>query len=326
MIIKCLQRKKEKPVSVKELLHRNIAGWEPARDPDIIHASDLLKPEEYCPREYAFLRAGYVKGKDQFVGTSLRTTFDHGKYMESQIRNSYLRKEAVGNWYCGVCKQDHHVFGHDPVLPCTNCGKTSWLYKETRFTDPVSGVSGSFDVILDIGQKKLRLIEIKIMAPDDFKKLKAPLAEHRFRTSLYLQLVKKSTAHESTLINSSEATIIYVSRTFGFKDTSLKEAGIMDAPFSPFKEFNVVRSDGGAETQLNKAEVLTTWSTLGPKRGKYIPCGICSGGMNKRAQNCAAIKPCFSGKYPGGLTWMEKGKRKHEGDAILVSELLKGDL
>ena len=311
----------KKEVSIKHMIHRELAGWEEPRPHGTIHASELFKEREFCPREWAFLDMGVAKKKAEFLGTAMRITFDHGRDMETRLRNQWLRDYMVGYWECGVCGHTHEKFGKAPKVACSKCGWShQWGYKEVRLLDPESGVSGGIDGFVDVGDKKLRLLEIKSMDKDQHKGLIAPLAEHKLRTSLYLTLAERSHLPESERINQQEATILYVSKSFGFKDESLSEAGIKDAPFSPFKEFAVTRDDSLAETPVAKAKALTYWrknKESGVSSGG-LPCGVCPNGLIKRAQQCTAVGACFSGSYPSTITWLENGKPRHPGKPIVV--------
>lgn len=107
----------KKPVSIQRLIHERLAGWEPPRSHTTMHASDLMKDKEFCPREHAFLDMEVAKKKSEFIGTALRMTFDHGRDIEQRIRDEYLRDIAVGYWKCGVCSTRHHLFGKAPRYP-----------------------------------------------------------------------------------------------------------------------------------------------------------------------------------------------------------------
>jgi hypothetical protein len=314
MALAILKALAPKTVSLKFEIHKRLAGWEEPRPHFPLRASDLMKTDsEFCPREHAFMDMGLVKKRATFVGTSLRMTFNHGKFMEEKIREEYLRDLAVGNWVCGVCGKEHPTFGKAPLVTCSSCSFLNWKYIEPRFADDYAGVSGGVDVLLDIGQPKLLLTEIKTMAPDMFKTLAAPLAEHKLRTSLYLYLASVSTWNPASRINTKEARILYVSKSFGFKDDTLRAAGIKDAAFSPFKEFTIKRDDSLLKGSLSKSRAIKVWRDT--KTG--MPCGICPNGLTKRAQTCPANAVCFSGKFPSTLTWLTpEGQPKHPGKVI----------
>lgn len=312
----------KKKVNVGHMIHRRLAGMEPPRAHGTIHASELMKEKEFCPREWALLDLGFGKKKAEFLGTCMRITFDHGRDMEYRLRNEWLRDVVVGNWECGVCGNDYGKFGKAPKIDCPKCGYKRWEYKEVRLLDPVSGVSGGVDVFVDVGETKLRLVEVKSMDKDMHKALSAPLAEHKFRTSLYLKLAEASEYDASTRINTDEATILYVSKSYGFKDLSLKEAGIEDDPFSPFKEFPIKRDDSLLVTPLNKATALTKWrvSQAVGAAPLGLPCGVCPNALQKRSQQCPVVYQCFSGQFASEITWMEAGKVRHEGKKVVVGK------
>lgn len=316
-IIKSLKESKE--VSVKNLIHAALSGWEEPRAHGLIHASELMKEKEFCPREWAFLDLGLAKKRSEFIGTSLRVTFDHGRDLEWRVRNDWLLSQAVGLWECGVCGHVHDSFGKAPKIKCPKCHWGHlWRYKEIRFEDPETGISGGFDLLLDVGNPKLHLVELKTMAPDTFKKLVAPLAEHRFRTSLYLDLVERSSIPYSNQIDTSKATILYATRSFGFKDDSLKTSGIRDSRFSPFKEFSVVKDPSILAVSRVKAKVVTTYREMLKNGGGGFPCGVCPNGLCQRAQKCSAVSPCFSGKFMGTMTWKINGAPAHPGKPCVV--------
>ena len=309
-IIKALK----KEPSIKLMVHKKLAGYEKARDDGEVHASDLMKELEFCPREWALRKQAGIKPKDQFIGTAMRITFTHGRDMEYRMRNEWLREHMVGRWECNVCGHEHTVFGKAPKISCPKCGKNRWEYKETNFKSPTSGVTGGIDAIVDVGAEKHRILEIKSIDKDQFKELVAPLAEHKLRTTLYLRLAHESHLDESNKVNTQEAHILYVSKSFGFKDDSMKVAGISDAPFSPFKEYVVKRDDALVETYVQKAIVVKAFIDT-PQVG--MPCGVCSSGLEKRAQACSVLKQCWNGTSPSQITWMEKGKPKHLGKKLL---------
>lgn len=308
-IIKAI--KQDKQVSVKNLIHSRLAGYEAPRSNERLHASDLMKDKEFCPREHAFLRMGVAKKKAEFISTALRLTFDLGRFYESQIREVYLRDIAVGYWACGICGHTHSTFGKEPKIKCPQCGwGHKWEYQEPRLTSAISGISGGIDILIDVGEPKLRLVEIKSMDKDEFRKLEAPLAEHKWRTTLYLRLAEEDSGPISGRINCKVGHIIYVSKSFGFKDTQLKADGIKDAAFSPFKEFEIVRDDSMSLITHEKAKALKVWAD---DNSKGLPCGICPNGLSKRAQGCTAVTPCWSGSYPATISWYENGVIRHPG-------------
>lgn len=318
MALKIVQSlNKGKEVSIKHMIHKELAGWQHPRPHGTLHASEVLKGE-FCPREWAFLDMGLAKKKKEFIGTAMRITFDHGRDMEYRLRNEWLRRFMIGFWSCRVCKHDHPTFGKVPMAKCPSCGWEQWEYKETRLLSPTSGVSGGIDGFVDVGQSKAVILEIKSMDKDEHKKLAAPLADHKIRTSLYLRLADETLMKQSDRINTKQAKILYVSKSYGFKDESMKEAGIPDSPFSPFKEFSIDRDDSLTDDVLNRAKALTLWRKLPPDQNPGLPCGVCINGLTKRAQQCCAVGPCFSGHHPSTITWLHQGKPAHPGKPLIA--------
>lgn len=309
----------KKDVSIKLMIHQAAAGWELAREKDTIHASELFKDLEFCPRESAFYDIGLVKPKNNFIGTSMQITYAIGHDTERRIRNSWLRNYVVGYWKCGVCGSVYYKWGKVPKVKCPSCGwGHQWVYEEVRVLDPETGVSGGIDAFVDTGERKLRLLELKTMDKDQFKKLIAPLAEHRYRTALYLWLVEHSNLPEKERINQMQAFIIYMSKSFGFKDMTMKENGVPDMPFSPFKEYTIERQDEVIKIPLARAKVLTRYREMVKNDSSTgLPCGICHNGLTKRAQSCSAIAHCFSGKHLSTLTWLENGVPKHSDKTVV---------
>jgi len=282
-------------MSVKMLLHKVLPGWEKARDHKELHASDLTKEDnEFCSRELCLLDIYEKKKKDQFINTCLRTTFDNGNDYSRRIREEYLSDYAWGIWYCPRC--------HGQVGPCfrpETCPACSYLdlnYQEVFFKDEKSGVQGSVDLFVKLDKATsplLRPVEIKTMDKDYFKKLVAPFSEHRVRTQLYLELIKRATNVSAEIvakIDTSVATILYCSRGYGIADNSL--VGIKDHAFSPFKEFEVKADPEAVETYFEKAQWVTDWRNN--KMGTILPPRICESIGDNRANACPVKKECFS--------------------------------
>lgn len=305
--------------SVKAELHRAMASVEAPRPHYPLRASDMMpKAGEFCPREHAFLDLKAAHKRPEFLSTSLRMTFDVGRFVETRVRH-YLQRTAVGFWKCRVCgSKQRPIPTPYPAGACLHCKAIKGFdYDEVRFKDPVSGISGGMDILISTkGSKGLQLVEIKSMASDAFKDLLAPLAEHRFRTLLYLRIIANAdNKFIANSVNQESATVLYVSKGFGVKDDSISKLGIKDQNFSPFKEFKVLRDDSVTQTAIDRATALTKWRE-NPSKGML--CGVCPNGLVKRAQSCPAVVPCFSGNYPGTLTWVENGKPRHAEKSVIA--------
>jgi len=298
-------KKSKHPFSLKKVLHEKLAGMEVARPMHNIHASEATNEDkEFCPREYCLIDITKKKRKDKFIGTSLRTTFDHGNDLQRRLNEVYLADIMVGDWVCRNCGEIKQLCKKPPEkLQCfTDSGiKHNWEYIEPRPLSQISGISGGIDALLNTGEPKYRIYEIKTMASDAFKALSAPLSEHRIRTNLYMRLVNEDNTELHDRVNSHTANILYVCKGFGCKDESLKLMGIKDAPFSPFKEFTIHRDDSTTTIVTRKAKLIKKY-----RAGGKMPDGVCATSFCKRAKTCPVISECFSGKFPAQTTWNKK--------------------
>ena len=287
--------------SIRQFLHATLPAVIPARDHSHVHASDLLKrglyeDKEFCPREYALLDTLGLKRPDEFLHTSNQKVFGEGNtganWLVHTIADAGI---AVGHWGCKYCQKEYK-FCKRPV-ECIDCLHKEFKYIEVRFRSKESDIGGGIDVFIDLGEPKLRVVECKTMKDDEFKVLAGPLAEHKWRTNLYMRLVEDSPSKYRHLINTDEAIVFYmVKGGFGPKDESLLEEGITDSPYSPFKEFKVQRDDTETQRKWDHAVALYKWRK---GESKKIPLGLCSTNVCKRAQSCSVRLPCFSSRFMG---------------------------
>jgi len=295
-------------VSVKRLLHERLCKKEPERTHKKVHASDLTKNEkEFCPREFALLDLARRSRKDAFLNTSSSTTFEEGRAVQKLMRERWLGDLAVGNWKCLSCGSEKNYCKR----PQGHCGKESircsWVYKEVLFKSS-DNVWCGIDLFLDVGEPQLRSVEIKIIDKDYFKSLRAPMAEHKWRTNLYMRIIEDTVINDefAKRVNTRVAHIIYKARAYGMKDPEPAKWGVRGDWYSPFKEFRVERNDAETETIMGKARCLDEFrKPKKPENNEYglIPCGICPTGLDKRAQICSVVKECFAGRWPGETTW-----------------------
>ena len=122
------------------------------------------------------------------------------------------------------------------------------------------------------------------MDKDMWVGLKAPFAEHLWRTKLYLKLIATSTSDWAKRINTDVAHILYKGRMFGKKDEDAIDVNYKDK-FSPFKEFFVERDDAALKGLMAKAKALKTF-----KEGGLL----CA--FDNRARFCRVAPDCF-GRY-----------------------------
>lgn len=293
MAISYLHSKNKKMYSIKKMLHKRIAGFQKGRPLKTIHASAITyKEKPFCAREHSIYSITDVQPVDEFLSTALSITFQQGRYIQAKINDEWLGDIMVGDWKCLNCHTTHKDC-KKPKVPC-KCGSQLWRYEEPNIVSEYSGISGGLDVVADINLDKFVMVEVKTIDKDKFKTLQAPLAEHRERTQLYLRLINESKQELAQQIDTSQATILYVSKSYGFKDLDIREYEFSDDTFSPFKEFKVKANHKGCykASELGKS-VKDFREGLTP-----IPAKICKTILDKRAKQCCCFKECFSKKYP----------------------------
>jgi len=269
---------------VIDLLRKNLGGWQPARDIQVLHASDITKPR-FCARKWVILREEHKPLKDQYVTAALQATFDVGNATARLVVEEWMREYAIGNWFCASCGATASMTSKPGTSGCSShSGTHHWRYVEPVFVSPQFGISGSVDLLADLGGHKWQVVELKILNVDDFATIKVPLPEHRIRTNLYLKLIADSSSVWKDRINLHEGRVLYVSRGYGKKHETLDE-------ILPFKEYVVKRDDKDLIPYLQQGMAVG----MGQK-GVY-PSGVCSTALDKQAKACSVCKQCFSGMY-----------------------------
>lgn len=282
------------------MLHQHLSGFGDGRSLNNVHASELTKPDGMCPRAYAIYHKAKPKPKDEYLTASERVTFQIGRDLERDIINWFADMgKAVGDWKCKSCGE-FYAFTTRPHH-CVKCGGKNFEHKETRIDSAQSSVSCGLDLLLGIGEPRLRLVELKTIDKDKFKELQAPLAEHKWRTELYLRSVAESDDHRAAHINTEVATILYVSKGgYGCADAQLKLWGLSDK-FSPFKEYEIKRNDAAVDGIVKRAEIVKRYreGIIG------MPEGICSTAVCSRAARCPVRKECWSGDFSPEYKWFK---------------------
>lgn len=286
---------KGETTSLKLRLHKYLHRKTPGRSLANLHASDVTK-SDFCPRRHAILWKLGHKQADESMTLSQELTFSIGRSVQDQLVAWFAEMGiAVGDWECAACGKTQ-TFCKRPAS--CQCGSKKWIAHEVRFTSPITGISGGFDMLADMGEPKLRLVEIKTIKPEEWEKLVMPLAEHRQRTNLYMQLVRESTSPNKHKINTDSAVVFYVSKGgYGKKDATLAAAGAFDS-FSPIKEFVIPYQPEMVATVCEKAKVYTDY-----RRGLVgMPCrhAGCTDVLSKQAQKCEARVACFGQLFPVG--------------------------
>jgi len=284
--------------SIKYMLHRHLSTYEPARPLSRIHASALTKEEGFCPRFYVLSDLTKTKPKDEWLTTSENVTFRMGRDSQDAVVHWFADMgKAIGHWKCLGCGTMHE-FTLRPEK-CKACGIKAFRPEEVRFQSALNGASCGVDMLVGMGEPKLRPVELKTMDKDQFKTLLAPLAEHKLRTNLYLRLIEESPHPWSKNVSTEKATIMYISKGgYGCADPDMAKWGLSDK-FSPFKEFTITRDDSQTNDLVARAKAVTDF-----RAGKVgMPTGICPSALSKRAHFCKLKTTCFSGDHPPKHDW-----------------------
>lgn len=289
--------------AVKAALHAQLAGWRPGRSPTPVHASDMTRGEPaYCIRAAALLDLAPQPPARERLSTAQAVTFAIGRLVQDQVIH-WLSDAAVAvtDWRCLACGT---LAARCPrPRRCAHCPCAAFAPQEIRFESAVSGISGGFDVLFREPGGRLRIVEIKTIESEAFKRLAAPLAEHRLRTNLYLRIAAESGDPWTERLDLATASVLYVSKGgWGTLDPTLGRER-----FSPFKEFAVARDDAATQALHERAARLKEFRRRRARgdRDAGVPQGICTTRFAKRAGMCRMASLCFSGDYPpndhGGL-------------------------
>lgn len=272
--------------SLIQALIKSMGRYYPERSHKTVHASDVTK-EEFCPRKIRLLDVLGLKTPDTFIPASLRATFDLGKMTADMLVEQWIVDRAFGKW---VCKKCSHTlsFGRKPVgRQCAAGGNCDHGYHEIHFFSETHHISGSLDLIVDLGGQKLKVVELKIMKAEDFDKLVAPVAEHRLRTRLYLRLIEDSQNPIRLQLDTQSAKVLYVSRGFGKMNPEYGQ-------ILPFKEFDVQRDDPSIQKYLDNGSTVKIARELNAvPKNKVCPTAVCS-----LAKHCPVRSQCWSGVIP----------------------------
>jgi hypothetical protein len=275
--------------SVVGVLRANLGGPRKGRSREVLHASDVTKTD-FCPRQWALLDIKDVPASTEYVTVALDATFQMGLATERQLIEHWGDGFVYGNWRCRLCGE-YRSHTKKPGGSCKDGRTHWWAYEQMVFNVPQYGLSGSVDAIFDVGAPRYTMTECKIITPDEFDKMTAPLPEHRLRTNLYMKMAAESDDAYKDRFNLTEATVLYVSRGHGKMNSQWNEV-------LPFREFTVQRDDESLTTTLQKAKALKLF-----RETKQLPTGICKTALDKTAKNCSCCKECFSGQYPATVAW-----------------------
>lgn len=275
-------------MSLKRVLHKFLCGHQPGRKRSTIHASDLTKPD-YCPRREALMDLHETPTMPEALTTSQQVTFRIGRDLQAAVVE-WLSEIGllVGDWTCRRCGAEY-PFMTRPEM-CSECRGQAMTPHEVRFRSEHTGASCGVDLLWRPDPRGLlQAVEIKTIDKDQFKDLKAPLAEHRQRTSTYLHIINDDPRPCAREVDCEQATVLYVSKGgWGVVDPEIARYGTGEK-HSPFKEYVVKRSDDGL-FPLEKALSLHHWRTT----GEEFPPRICESRSSPLARGCLMASECFA--------------------------------
>lgn len=279
--------------SVKLALHSRLTRREKVRkNSEGVHASHLTREDQtFCPREVRIIDDLDEVPHGKYINASLGYTFSMGRKLE-ELFFEVMEDLLVGTWVCYNCGR-LHKFCRKP-LQCKHCGgKRSLRYREEVFLSQESGIVSSVDCLLDVGEPRLVITELKSLDKEIYKKLNQPMSEHRDRTNIYMKVIATSGDPRAKYINTDYARVLYLGKCYGMKhEADSPELKVIEQ-MSPFKEFVVPRDDMTVHTYWTKAKVVKKARKLG-----LFPKGVCATAVTKRAMDCPVCDKCFSGQYP----------------------------
>jgi hypothetical protein len=281
--------------SLKYILHKTMAGTQEGRDLGTLHASDFVD-KDFCPRRRLIKRLmGKVLTPDQHLKTSNQMVFALGHAVaDIVVGQAALAGIAIGDWKCCGCGETYRMV-HKPDL-CGDCKATMFIHRERRFVSQLSGISCGIDLLVSTLGPKWKIIEIKSMGQEDFRKLVAPLGGHRVRTNLYMRIIEESTDDNRHMIDTENAIVLYVDKGgFGIKCPDVATWKFGDNGFSPFKEFHVKRDNSDTDLYVKLAQEYRE-----AVQTKTICTGICTSQSDGPAKACIVRQQCFSTVFPVG--------------------------
>lgn len=268
--------------SIIELVLAKKGHTLPDRGYKSIHASDLTK-DDFCPRKVCLVRKYQPKLPPQSVAKATQFTFDMGNHTAELFIRKWAKGLIIGDWKCTDCRRVEH-WRREPSRYC-ECGNQHWTYEEVRFKDEKSWASGGVDTFFELQPDRFTAVELKIMATEKFNGLEAPLAEHRLRTQLYLELIKYSNHPQKSVINPDYAKVFYISRGHGKKHP---KHGMV-----PFKEFDVFPDPEAVKPYRIDAVKIKHWEETG-----VLPPRVCKLEICNQAAQCPVGYECFNKESP----------------------------
>ena len=123
-----------------------------------------------------------------WLSTSENLTYRLGRIMQDQTVNEFADMgKAICHWRCVSCRHLHE-FQSRP-FKCAVCKVTSFTPEEVRFQSAVSGASCGVDMLLALGEAKLRPIELKTMDEGPVQDARRAARRAPAAHNLYLRII-----------------------------------------------------------------------------------------------------------------------------------------
>lgn len=293
IFVKRLSDHAPKSRGLKYHLHKQLSTIEAGRPLDRVHASDVTLPGGICARMYALHDVMHSEPPSRSMSASQAATFRLGHMVEEEIiRQLNAAGVALTNWLCASCGVIEEMTTEPPQ--CDTCGCRHFNPTNHRYVSLKTGISASVDVHADLGDGKLTLCETKSIDKDEFKKLEAPIAEHRLRTNLYLRTVAESNSPYKSKVHLTHGIVLYQSKGgFGCKDPTVAAWGF-DDNFSPWKEYVVKRNDLDTDPLLDEPMKVKRFR----EGDRVVPTRVlCNALHDSRAARCPQRRVCFNPSY-----------------------------
>ena len=250
-----------------------------------LHVSDLYK---FCPRNYAYCkRKGVSFRRRLFVGQTLGYIFDMGHKIQDIFVDRFARTGMLyGTWHCRACRKRETRFQRIENV-CTFCDADALVYEDTVVTIQYGNITliGSVDTMLRGDMVKPIVFpneckSIKQDGQDGFKTLEAPLRDHRYQVSLYIDILRTpgvklrhKDPDEKVSIAKNVATISYAVKG------NAKE---------PFKVFKVEPDEDFIKATHKKLDQVNKFLDNG-----RLPRRICDSQANMMARDCPSRTVCL---------------------------------
>ena len=94
--------------SIIGVLKQQLGGPQPGRSMEVLHASDVTKPD-FCPRKWALFDLLEKEPPMDTIATAMDVTYQMGLAAETLLVEEWAGDAVVGNWRCRLCKEQRSM-------------------------------------------------------------------------------------------------------------------------------------------------------------------------------------------------------------------------